>query len=121
MIQLHQNLIKKAYEAFNARNIDAVLSLMHANVHWPNGWEGGYVDGHEQVRDYWTRQWKELDPHVEPTSIKETEDGKMEVEVHQLVKDTEGNLVFDGMVKHIYTFENNLIKSMEIQKNNSGN
>jgi len=116
MTSLHQNLIKKAYEAFNARNIDAVLSLMHDDVHWPNGWEGGYVNGHEQVRDYWTRQWKELNPLVEPVSFTETADGKTEVLVHQLVKDIEGNLLADDMVKHIYTVDENLIKEMEIRK-----
>jgi hypothetical protein len=111
-----QNIITDAYRFFNVRNIDAILSMMDTNVHWPNGWEGGYVEGHEEVRDYWTRQWKELNPHVEPVAFNEKEDGRIEVEVKQVVKDLNGNLVFDGMVKHIYTIENNLIKSMEIQK-----
>ncbi len=116
MTKLNCSLLKKAYTAFNARNIDAVLLLMHADVHWPNGWEGGYVDGHDQVRNYWIRQWKEIDPHVEPISFQEKEDGRIEVEVHQVAKDLQGELLSDGMVKHIYTFEDNLIKSMEIQK-----
>ena len=112
----YDQLIKQAYDAFNARNIDAVLLLMHADVHWPNGWEGGYVNGHDQVRDYWTRQWKEIDPHVAPISIEAREDGRIEVEVHQVVKDLTGNLLLDGTVQHIYTIENKLIKNMEIQK-----
>ncbi|HEY6976361.1 MAG TPA: nuclear transport factor 2 family protein [Chitinophagaceae bacterium] len=111
-----QHLLKKAYNAFNARNIDEVLLLMHTDVHWPNGWEGGYVDGHEQVREYWTRQWKEIDPHVEPVSFKEREDGRIEVEVHQVVKDLWSKLLSDGMVKHIYTIQDGLIKNMEIEK-----
>ena len=116
MAAIYQNLIKKVYKEFNARNIDEVLLHMHTDVHWPNGWEGGYVNGHDEVRDYWTRQWKELDPHVEPVSINETEDGKVEVDVHQLVKDIKGNILSDGMVKHVYTIGNNLIIKMEIQK-----
>jgi hypothetical protein len=40
----------------------------------------------------------------------------MEVEVHHVVKDREGNLLMDGMVKHIYTMEDGLIKNMEIEK-----
>jgi nuclear transport factor 2 (NTF2) superfamily protein len=115
LAKLRQTLIKRAYTAFNERNIDAVLSLMHSDVHWPNGWEGEYVDGHDQVRDYWTRQWKEINPHVEPISIKEMKDGRIEVQVHQVVKDLNSNLLADGMVKHIYTVEDNLIKSMEIR------
>lgn len=66
---------------FNERNIDATLSLMHENVYWPNGWEGGYVQGHDEVRDYWTRQWLAIDPVVIPLSIKERTVEKIEVEV----------------------------------------
>lgn len=116
MISEQQDVIKKAYAAFNVRDIDSVLSLMQEDVHWPNGWEGGYVTGHNAVRDYWTRQWKEINPKVTPVSFKETQSGEIEVEVHQTVKDLENNLVFDGIVKHIYTFANGKIKSMEIVK-----
>lgn len=112
----YQEHIKQAYAAFNERNINAVLQLMVPNVAWPNGWEGGYVNGIDEVRDYWTRQWNELDPTVKPIEIKEREDGKVEVTVHQVVKDLKGNCLFDGIVKHIYTFEEGLIKKMEIQQ-----
>lgn len=116
MTQQHQDVITQAYTSFNARDIDTVLSLMQTDVHWPNGWEGGYVNGHDEVRDYWTRQWKEINPTVEPVSFKDREDGRLEVEVHQIAKDLHGNVLFDGVVLHIYAFENGLIKSMEIEK-----
>ena len=112
----YQDLIKKAYAAFNARDIDAVLLTFHPDVRWSNGWEGGYVTGHDEVRNYWTRQWKELDPTVEPVGFKERPDGQIEVDVHQIAKDLQGNILFDGKVKHIYTIENGLIKNMEIEK-----
>lgn len=115
MLPQHQDLITKAYLAFNARDIDTVLQILHPQVKWPNGWEGGYVKGHEEVRDYWTRQWKELNPNVEPVAFKEKQDGQIEVEVRQLVKDLQGKVLFDGLVKHIYTIENGLIKNMEIE------
>jgi hypothetical protein len=116
MKQQYQQVIKEAYNAFNARHIDGVLTLMHNDVHWPNGWEGGYVEGHDEVSAYWTRQWKELDPEVTPVNFTEKKDGQVEVEVHQIVKDLKGNILFDGMVKHIYTFDNGKIKAMEIEK-----
>src|SRR6478609_7436819 len=114
MMQAIEALIHQAYSAFNNRDIDGVLLLMTPDVHWPNGWEGGYVEGHDEVRAYWTRQWKELDPHVQPISIHQREDGKTVVDVHQQVKEIQGKLLFDGMIKHIYTIESGLIKSMEI-------
>ena len=116
MIIPHQDLIKKAYSAFNRRDIDTVLSTFHPEVNWSNGWEGGYVNGHDEVRNYWTRQWKEIDPNVEPRGFEEKGDGKVEVNVHQVVKDLQGSVLFDGMVKHIYAFEDGLIKSMDIEK-----
>ena len=47
----YQDLVIKAYSAFNRRDIDTVLSTFHPDVHWSNGWEGGYVNGHDEVRN----------------------------------------------------------------------
>ncbi|MEO6720194.1 MAG: nuclear transport factor 2 family protein [Ferruginibacter sp.] len=116
MNSLYQHLIHEVYEAFNARDIDKVFSSMLPDVHWPNGWEGGYVTEYEEVRSYWTRQWREIDPIVTPVSIEEKQDGQVEVNVHQLVKNMQGEILMDGMVKHIYLIENGKIKGMEIDK-----
>jgi len=110
----YEALLTDAYTFFNARDIDAVLALMHTNVHWPNGWEGGYVEGHEAVRDYWTRQWAEINPIVTPLAFKKLAGGRIETTVQQTVKDMQGNLVFDGPVKHVYTIVNGLVSTMEI-------
>ena len=32
----------------------------------PNGMDGGHVLWPEAVREYWTRQWAMVSPHVEP-------------------------------------------------------
>lgn len=109
-------LLQKAYTAFNARDIDAVLKLMHTNVNWPNGWEGGYVHGHDGVRDYWQRQWAAINPQVEPVSFEETYDGRICVNVHQVVKDLDDIVLVEGMVQHIYTIENCLVQTMEIRQ-----
>lgn len=116
MTSQSQDLITKTYLAFNARDIDTVFLVLHPLVRWPNGWEGGYINGHDEVRNYWTRQWKEIDPRVEPVSFKERLGGQIEVEVHQIAKNLQGNVLFDGMVRHIYTIDNGLIINMEIEK-----
>lgn len=110
-----QEIITSAYRGFNARDIDAVLATMHPDVDWPNGWEGGYVHGHEAVRDYWTRQWAAIDPAVEPVGFKTGEDGRIIVEVHQLIRDRSGDILMDGTVQHIYRVEDGLIRHMEIK------
>ena len=54
--------------ALNARDIDGRLA-MHPDVDWRNAWEGGRVRRHEQVRDYWIRQWAAIEPTVEPVGF----------------------------------------------------
>ncbi|MEH2248428.1 nuclear transport factor 2 family protein [Nostoc sp.] len=82
LIQMQEDLLTKAYAAFNARDIDLVLALMYFDVKWANGMEGRYIRGHEAVRDYWTRQWSLIAPHVEPTGFQPDESGRVVVNVH---------------------------------------
>ncbi len=78
-------------------------------------WEGGYISGHGEIKKYWTRPWIEINPNVEPVGFTERLNGSLEVEVHQKVKDLQGNPISDGIVKHIYTFDEGLIKTMDIE------
>ena len=105
----------KTYRAFNARDIDAVLSVMHPDVDWPNGMEGGRVHGHSEVRNYWIRQWGLINPTVEPIGLASDENERIVVDVHQVVKDFQGNILTDQIVQHIYVIEDGLIRSMEIR------
>ena len=111
-----RKILEAAYRNFNARKLDAVLALMTPGVEWPNGWEGGYVHGHEGIRDYWTRQWAAIDPKVEPVEIHKLDDGRFAVQVHQVVHDREGRLLADQQVRHIYRLRDGLIERMDIEE-----
>ena len=111
-----QTLIAKAYSAFNQRNIDGALVLMSENVSWPKASEGGRVVGKEEIRAYWTRQWQEFDPHVEPIEVIDREEGKTDVKVHQLVKSLGGDVLSDSEVWHVYTIANGLIERMDLKE-----
>jgi hypothetical protein len=111
-----QMLIAEAYAAFNRRDIDGVLALMSENVSWPKASEGGRVVGKEEIRAYWTRQWKEFDPHVEPVEVIDGEGSKTAGKVHQLVKTLSGDVLSDTDVWHVYTIANGLIERMDIRE-----
>jgi len=108
-------LLQRVYTAFNRREIETVLAAMEADVDWPNGMEGGRVLGHGAVREYWRRQFEVLDPKVEPKKFIRDADGRIVVEVHQVVHDKSGKLVVDQMVRHVYEIRRGLIRSMEIR------
>ena len=108
-------LLRRVYAAFNRREIDIVLAAMYPDVDWPNGMEGGRVYGREAVRAYWTRQFQLVSSHVEPKNFRTDEDGRIVVEVHQVVHDLSEKLLSDGMVEHVYSIENGLIRRMEIR------
>jgi len=109
-----KTVIEQAYSAFNRRDIDGALALMTQDVRWPKASEGGMVVGKDEIRAYWTRQWTEFDPHVEPLVISEEDGGKTRVKVHQLVKSLRGDVLSDSEVLHVFTVKSGLIAAMEL-------
>ena len=108
--------LRRCYTAFNARDLEGALALMHPDVTWPNGWEGGWLAGVEAVRDYWRRQWAAIDPSVEPLGFTREADGRIAVRVHQIVRDLGGNLLADELVEHVYSVQDGFIRRMEIRR-----
>lgn len=116
------HVIKEMYDRFNARDIDGVLAAVADDVVWANGMDGGHVHGHEAVRDYWTRQWAVVSPHVEPIAFQKTEDGALTVEVIQTVFDLNGQPLNgqthglkDKTVMHIFRMGNDKVTRFDIQ------
>lgn len=101
------------YKNFNARNVDLVISKMTDDVKWANGMEGGYVCGHQSVKEYWMRQFTMVNSQVTPITIAmELEVSK--VLVHQVVHDMQGTLLADELVYHFFHLKNNKIAEFHI-------
>src|SRR6516162_9038637 len=99
-------LLRAAYAAFNARDIDAALVLMTPDIEWPRAFKGGFIQGPEAIRAYWTEQWGEIS-HQEDA-------GRVLVEVHQVARDLVGTVLADEHVGHRFTIERGLIRRMEV-------
>jgi ketosteroid isomerase-like protein len=111
-----EELLRQAYAAFNARDVDAVLALMHPDVDWPNAMEGRREHGHAAVREYWTRQFGLIDPQVEPTGFSRDDEGRVVVEVREFVRDMDGEQISEQDVRHVYTLRDGLITRMDIRE-----
>ena len=106
--------LRETYAAFNSRDIEAALALMTSDVAWPRAFKGGFVQGPQAVRAYWTEQWSDINPHVEPVSFHQESSGCILVEVHQVVRDLAGTVLADEYVGHRFTMEHGLIQRMEV-------
>jgi ketosteroid isomerase-like protein len=110
----YEQHLRDIYAAFNARDIDAVIAALDPDVDWPNAWEGGRLHGREAVRDYWTRQFAAIDGRVEPQRIAPTDDGRVAVEVHQVVRSPAGEVLADRTVTHVYKLRDGLVERMDV-------
>jgi hypothetical protein len=109
--------LRSAYRAFNARDVESAVELMHPEVDWPNAWEGGRVVGRPAVREYWSRQFAVISSKVEPERFTEEPDGSITVDVHQVVHDARtGDFLSDSRVRHRYRLEGGLIVRMDVME-----
>lgn len=110
-----EDTLRAAYEAFNARDIDATLALMHPEVDWPNAWEGGRVTGRDAVAAYWRRQFEQISSTVSPERFDPGPGGTIDVTVHQVVRDAKtGEIQSDTRVLHRWRLEDGLAARMDV-------
>jgi ketosteroid isomerase-like protein len=115
--QQTEEILRSAYRAFNARDVDAALELMHAEVDWPNAWEGGRAVGRVAVGDYWRRQFESISSQVEPEAFDHLANGEVSVLVNQTVHDAKsGEKLSEGTVRHRYRLEDSLIVRMDVEE-----
>ena len=111
----HESLLRRAYAAFNARDIDAAVALMQPDVDWPNAFEGGRVRGRDAVRAYWLRQFATIDPQLMPRGFAWRDDGRIAVFLHQIVRSPAGEVLADGAVVHVYVLRDGLVERMDVE------
>jgi hypothetical protein len=109
-----QEVLRRAYAAFNDRDVEAAVALMSHDVAWPDATGGGFVHGRDGVRRHWREQFDASDPHIEPTGFVDLPDGRVGVTVRQVVRSLDGNPIADERLLHAYSFRDERIHRMEI-------
>ena len=110
----NQQFLLSLYEAFNKGEIETIISVMHPDVKWANGVEGGFVYGRDAVREYWTNQYKVIQVQLETLKFETDENNRNVVTVHQIVRDLQGNLLADATIQQIFTIEDGSLSLYEI-------
>lgn len=108
-----QSFFEELYNNFNNRNIEGVTAHTTDNIKWANGMEGGYVYGHNGIREYWLKQFTLINPRVTSLDIEVTGD-MAKIKVHQVVHDLQGNLLQDKKLYHHFYMDDNKVALFEI-------
>jgi ketosteroid isomerase-like protein len=109
----HKALLTRLYEAFNRKDIDAVVGLMHPDVSWPNLFGDDRMHGREALRAMWRDQFAKIDPEGAPISMSTLPDGRIAVKVAYVVRTLDGRLFTEEVVTNTYQFLDDQIIGME--------
>ena len=111
----YRELLKHLYSAFNEQDVDSALEVIHPDAVWANGMEGGLLNGHQSIREYWSRQWSDITLNVRPMGFEMNDPENIVLEAHQILRDLSGNIVSIRNLQHIFQIEDGLIKRMDIR------
>src|ERR1019366_7085496 len=108
--------LRSLYAAFNPETSTRCSPWWPRTSIGPTPGSGGRLHGREAVSDYRTRQSSEIDPTAEPVQITAGPDGRITVEVRQLVRSRVGETLSEGRVRHVYILRDGLVSRMDVEE-----
>jgi hypothetical protein len=110
----HEDLLRRAYSLFNARDVDALLAMMTDDIEWPDVANGVVLHDKDAIRSYWEGQFAVADPRVEPTELIPAGKDMIAVVDHQVLDRQGEPLTPPTVVFHRYSFEGDLVRRMVV-------
>jgi len=109
----HDARLTRLYEAFNRKDIEAVVASLHPDVSWPNLFGEGRLRGRQAMRDMWRDQFATINPEATPLEFTTLPDGRVAVRISYVVRTLDGRLFTEEAATNTYTFADDLIIGME--------
>jgi hypothetical protein len=104
--------VRRMYDAYNARQMDAALADLHADVEWDGGAEG-MLHGKEAVERHWRSQWRDVDAKVYIQSSA-WKNSSLVLQVRLEVATPRG--VSEQHIQNAITFSDGLVASLRIKQ-----
>jgi len=107
-------LLTRLFEAYNRRDFPAFAAGLREDVNWPDQTRGGRLVGHEALRAYWAANDQSIRVEVTPIAFTIEEDGRVRVDLNQVVRSVTGSLWSDLEVRQYYTLRDGQVSRMDI-------
>lgn len=108
-----RRLLLQAYEAYNRRDLDALVGLVGDDIDWPDGQRR--LHGKAEVRDYWIQQWFRTRTHDQPVTFTRHLDGRIAVTIDQVVHAPDGAVISRGRFLHLHRLQSGRLAAMHLQ------
>jgi ketosteroid isomerase-like protein len=115
-----QTLLTRLYEAYNRRDFAAFSTLLATDVDWPDQVQGGRLIGHDAVAAYWAANDKVITVDSAPVSFTVQPDGRIAVDVNQIVRNLAGQVWSDSCVRQIFTLRDGKVARMDLEFRDKG-
>ncbi|MDO9337487.1 MAG: ketosteroid isomerase [Caulobacteraceae bacterium] len=113
-MQTRRALIETLYEAYNRRDVAALVAALDPGVEWTNQLDGELLKGPEAVAEFWKSQFEVMLIEASPVAFEDLPDGRVAVSVAQTMRRADGQLWGSDHVTHTVTFgPSGLILKME--------
>lgn len=107
-----QDLLSRAYAAYNRQDVDGLLAFVGDDVDWPDG--SSRLRGKAAVGAYWSEQWTRTHTHDEPVAFSRWPDGRVAVRIDQVVRSLDGSPLTRGSFDHVFRIGGSYIVRLDI-------
>jgi hypothetical protein len=115
-----QALLTKVYDAYNRQDFAAFSAYLTLDVDWPNQLQGGRVVGHDAVAAQWRETARSIQVDLAPVTFSLQPDGRVAVNVNQIVRNLGGQIWSDTCVRHLFTLEGGMIARLDVEPLDGG-
>jgi hypothetical protein len=95
------------------------VAFVGEDVDWPDD-EENRLDGRQALRAYWTEQWTRVRVHDQPVAFRQPDDGRVAVDVSQVVRSLDGRLPPTGEFTHLHRIDGDRIARLDIRRGLDG-
>src|SRR6478752_7575316 len=108
-------LLARLYAAYNRRDFGAFSALLASDVDWPDQVQGGRLIGLDALAAYWAANDKMILIDAAPVAFIPQPDGRIAVEVNQIVRNLAGQIWSDSCVRHVFTLRDGKVARMDAE------